>query len=371
MKYSVDKKYSFIFAGGGTGGHLYPLIAVAEQVKLNLPDADILFVGTAKKIESKVIPALGYNFESVNISGFPRKINFETIKFGFKLISSIIKSLSICFKYKPDVVIGAGAYVSGPIVWAGALTGAKIVLMEQNSYPGVTNRLLEKKAEKIFISFEDSKKYFRFPDKLSLLGNPLRFNVKLSDKAEAVTSFGLDTNKKTLVVLGGSLGAGSINKAVEKFLNEFSSLDIQIIWQCGEKYFDSLKKYNSSLVKVMPFINDMGKVYSTADLIVARAGATTIAEIAYLGLPTIFVPSPNVTDDHQYKNAKSIADKNGALVIRDNEVESVLFDKVKEVIFDLNKLNNFKENIKHFAKPEAAKNIGAEVVELAKNKNRL
>ncbi len=371
MKSLTDKKYNFIFAGGGTGGHLYPLIAVAEQIKNNLPESEILFVGTAQKIESKVVPALGYNFKSINISGFPRSISLESGKFVFRLMNALLKAIVICIKFKPDVAIGSGAYVSGPIIWAASLVGAKIVLLEQNSYPGITNRMLEKKADKIHISFEDSKKYFRFKEKLFLTGNPLRINVNLSAKEDAVKSLGLSAYKKTIVVLGGSLGARTINYSIEKNINEFKKLDVQIIWQCGEKYYEDLKKYEDKNIKVTAFIDNMGLVYSAADLVVARAGATTIAELAYLGVPTIFIPSPNVTDDHQYKNAKSIEDIGGAIVIKDNEAAAGLFDLVKSTIFDADKLNTLKEKIKYFAKPDAAKTIGSDVIEMAKNRNRL
>ncbi|MFH0735664.1 MAG: undecaprenyldiphospho-muramoylpentapeptide beta-N-acetylglucosaminyltransferase [bacterium] len=371
MKSLTEHKYNFIFAGGGTGGHLYPLIAVAEQVKKNLPDSEILFVGTAHKIESKVVPALGYNFKSINISGFPRTINLESVKFIFKLLYSLFQSFFICIKFKPDVAIGSGAYVSGPIIWAAKLVGAKVVLLEQNSYPGVTNRILEKKADKIHISFGDSKKYFRNIEKLFLTGNPLRINVNLMPKEEAANLFGLSNGKKTIVVLGGSLGAKTINYSIEKNINEFKKLELQIIWQCGEKYYEDLKKYNDQAIKVVAFVENMGQLYSAADLVIARAGATTIAELAYLGVPTIFIPSPNVTDDHQYKNAKSIEDLGGAIVIKDNEAAEGLIDLVRSTIFDIDKLNLLKEKIKYFAKPDAAKIIGCDIIEMAKNRNRL
>jgi UDP-N-acetylglucosamine--N-acetylmuramyl-(pentapeptide) pyrophosphoryl-undecaprenol N-acetylglucosamine transferase len=371
MKLRNKGTLNFIFAGGGTGGHLFPLVAVAEQIKFEVQAANILFVGTKNKIESRVIPSLGYNFIPLSISGMPRKISLGFITFLFKLILSLIKALYICFKFKPHAAIGSGAYVSGPVMWAAKIMGAKIILLEQNSYPGVTNRLLEKKADKIYISFEDSKKYFRYKDKLVLYGNPIRINIKKSNKQTVKSIFGITNSYPTLTILGGSLGAKTINEVIERNIEKIKSEKINVIWQCGANYYDSYAKYNCDTIKVFPFISNMGEAYSAADLIIARAGATTIAEAAYLGLPVIFIPSPNVTDDHQYKNAKSLADRGAALVIRDNEADEKLLPLVLETIYDKNKLETLSTNIKNFAGIDAAKKISGEIIDLAKNKNRL
>ncbi|HPN38480.1 MAG TPA: undecaprenyldiphospho-muramoylpentapeptide beta-N-acetylglucosaminyltransferase [Melioribacteraceae bacterium] len=371
MKLQPKDSFNFIFAGGGTGGHLFPLVAVAEQIKLNLPNSNIIFAGTKNKIESRVIPSLGYNFIPFSISGMPRKISFKFITFIFKLFFSLIKALIFCIKYKPHVAIGSGAYVSGPVIWAAKITGAKIVLLEQNSFPGITNRLLEKKADKIYISFEDSKKYFRCKDKLYLYGNPLRINITKSDKNSAKLLFGLNNANSTLVILGGSLGAKTINNAIEKYIEKLTENNINIIWQCGSNYYDNYKKYDNKTVKVFAFINNMGEVYSAADLIIARAGATTIAEAAYLGLPVIFIPSPNVTDNHQYKNAKSLEDKGGAIVVKDDEAEDKIYSIIIDTINNKLKLNDLSENIKNFAGLDSAIKISSEIIDLAKNKHRL
>lgn len=371
MKSPTKGTFNFIFAGGGTGGHLFPLVAVAEQIKNEMPEANILFVGTKNKIESRVIPSLGYDFIPLSISGMPRKLSLEFVTFFYKLFISLIKSLYVCVKYKPHAAIGSGAYVSGPIMWAAKLIGAKIVLLEQNSYPGMTNRLLEKKADKIYISFEDSKKYFRCTEKLLLYGNPLRINIKKSDKITAKNLFGISNTNPTLVILGGSLGAKTINTVIENNIEKIKAENINIIWQCGGNYYEKYSKYNCDTIKVFAFINNMGEAYSAADLIIARAGATTIAEAAFLGLPVVFIPSPNVTDDHQYKNAKSLADKGGAIVIRDNEAEEKLLDVILENINNKIKLEDLSKNIKIFAGIDTAKKISGEIIELAKNKNRL
>ncbi len=371
----MDKKtksgLNFIFAGGGTGGHLFPLVAVAEKIKMLQPNANILFVGTKDKIESRVIPNLGYNFYSLSISGMPRKIGFGIFIFAYRLFVSIIKSLWLCIKFKPDVAIGSGAYVSGPIVWAAKITGAKVFLLEQNSYPGVTNRLLEKKADKIYISFKDSEKYFRFKDKLVQYGNPIRININKISKRDARIKYGFANDYPVIFVSGGSLGAKTINKAIAKNIEKLNELNVNIIWQCGNNYINEYAKYASSNVKVFPFITDMGEAYSAASLVIARAGATTIAEVSYLGLPVIFIPSPNVTDNHQYKNAKALEEAEAAVLIKDEDAETAIIDVITKLLNDNDKLTQLSNNIKKFAGVNAADKIGAEILEAAENKNRI
>ncbi|MBI9070475.1 MAG: undecaprenyldiphospho-muramoylpentapeptide beta-N-acetylglucosaminyltransferase [Melioribacteraceae bacterium] len=360
-------KYRFIIAAGGTGGHLYPAIAVAQSIKELKPEAEFLFVGTSRKIEARVVPQLGFNFKSIWISGLSRKITLKNILFPLKLVIGSIQALMLNIKFKPSVAIGAGAYVSGPVLWSASLLGSKIMLLEQNSYPGVTNRMLEKKANEIHISFEDSKKYFRFSEKLLLSGNPIRLNLILKDKIESINTLNLDANKKTLLVIGGSLGAGSINEAIGKNLQLFSDNNIQIIWQTGSAYYEKYKGSESKIVKVMPFIEDMSSAYSAADLVVARAGATTIAEVSSLGLPVIFVPSPNVAANHQYKNAMSLVDMNACSIIEDNRISQSIGVEVLKLIDDEEKKNIYSKNIKKCARPEAANIIAKNAIKLAEN----
>ncbi len=361
----IRTPYRFIFAGGGTGGHLYPALAVAQQIRQLKPEAEILFVGAKNKIEAKVVPAYGFNFKTIWISGFARKLNMNNILFPLKVIVSIFQSIGINFAFKPRVAIGCGAYVSGPVVWGASLFGSKIILLEQNSYPGVTNRLLEKKATEIHLTFEESKQYFREKAKLIVTGNPIRINLKLTDRNEAAKSFGLDPNKKILLVIGGSGGAKTMNHAVSKCLNNFEEKGIQIIWQTGQFYYDSYKRYNGKFVKVMPFIEDMSAAFSSADLLLARAGATTIAEVAVLGLPSVFVPSPNVAANHQYMNAKALKDENAAEMIEDKNIETELFDVINSLIFNTEKMSELKKNISLFAKPMAANVIANSAIRLA------
>lgn len=362
---SSTRIYRFLFAGGGTGGHLYPALAVAQQIKLLKPESEILFVGTKKKIESRVVPQYGFNFRSIWVSGFTRKLTLENILFPLKVIVSMIQSLLIVMKFKPRVAIGSGAYVSGPSIWAASVFGSKIILLEQNSYPGITNRILEKRAEEIHITFDESKKYFRDQSKLKLTGNPVRVNLKKIDRAEALKQFDLATDKKTILILGGSGGARSINDAIANSINELVENNIQVIWQTGEFYYNENRKYNNNLIRVLPFIDDMSAAFSACDLLIARAGATTITEVSYLGIPVIFVPSSNVAANHQYKNAKAISDESAAILIEDKNLKSNLVNTVIEVINNEEKLGEMKKNISAFAKPNAARVIAESAIKMA------
>ena len=362
---SKTRSYRFLFAGGGTGGHLYPAVAVAEKVKLLLPDAEIMFIGTKSKIEGRVVPQLGYKFKSIWIKGFSRKLKLENILFPIKVVVSVIQSVIINMFYRPNVAIGSGGYVSGPAIFVSSVMGAKIILIEQNSYPGVTTRLLERYANEIHISFEDSKKYFRNKDKLFLTGNPVRESLTIVNREEALKSFKLSTAKKTLFVLGGSLGAGSINKVIAESIVSLSEKNIQVIWQTGENYFDKYKSLSSDNIKIMAFVEKMNLAYSACDLLLARAGATTLAEILTLGIPAILVPSPNVAENHQYFNAKSLSDKNAAVLIEDKNLKNEFAEKVFSLILDDIRLNELKKNSLKLSKPYAAETIAKNAIKYA------
>ncbi len=362
---SSTRIYRFLLAGGGTGGHIYPALAVAQQIKLLKPESEILFVGTKKKIESRVVPQYGFNFRSIWISGFSRKLTMENILFPLKVIVSMIQSIMIVMKFKPRVAIGSGAYVSGPSIWASSVFGSKIILLEQNSYPGITNRILEKRAEEIHITFDESKKYFREQKKLKLTGNPVRVNLKMIERSEALKQFDLATDKKTILILGGSGGARSINDAIADSISDLVENNIQVIWQTGVLYYEENKKYNNNSIKVLPFIDDMSAAFSACDLLVARAGATTITEVSFLGIPVVFVPSSNVAANHQYKNAKAISDQSAAILIEDKNLKSSLVKTVIDVIHDDKKLDELKKNISAFAKPNAALVIAENAIKMA------
>ena len=363
-----ERTYRFVFAGGGTGGHLYPAIAVAQQLKELKPEAEILFVGTKNKIEAHVVPSLGFNFKTIWISGFSRKLTAKNLLFPIKLVTAMWQSLKIVISFKPNVVVGTGSYIAGPVVWAASILGAKIILLEQNSYPGITNRLLEKKAEEIHLSFEDSKKYFREKNKLNFTGNPIRINLAKKDKVESINHFGLNPDKKTLFVTGGSLGAKSINEWVEKYFEKIKENNLQVIWQTGKLYYEKYSHLNCDAVKVLSFVDDMSAAYSASDLVMARAGATTIAEVSYLGVPVLFIPSPNVAANHQYKNAIALKEIDAGEVINDSEMENDLFVKIESMINDEPLLNKFSVNIKSISKPDAAKVIAERAIKLAETR---
>ena len=360
-----NSNYKFLFAGGGTGGHLFPAIAVAEEIKEMKPTAEILFVGTKDKIEGRVIPKLGFAFKSIWIKGFYRKFDLRNLLFPLRLFVSIVQSLIINFVYKPEVAIGSGGYAAGPAIWAAWILGAKIILLEQNSYPGITTRLLERYANEIHLSFQDSEKYLKRKSVHYLTGNPVRKNLGSNSKYDALKLFGLSTEKKTLLVLGGSLGARSINIAMKKNIKLIIENGIQIIWQTGKNYYYDFKELDSEMVRVKDFIEDMNAAYSACDLIVARAGATTIAEILVLGIPSVLVPSPNVAENHQYYNAKSLIDEDAAILIEDNKVAEGLSSIVISTILSNEKLHKLKTKALSIAKPNAAKEIAESAVKFA------
>lgn len=358
----------FLFAGGGTGGHLFPAVAVAERIRARLPESQILFIGTKNKIEGKVVPQLGFEFRSIWIKGFSRKISLENFLFPLKLVVSIVQSIAINMNFKPKVAIGSGGYVSGPAIFGSSLIGAKVILIEQNSYPGVTTRLLERFADEIHISFEETKQYLRKKEKVFLTGNPIRQNLHSMDKTEALEHFGFTQDKKTLLILGGSLGARSINDAAASSITQLSDSNVQIIWQTGKIYYEDYKKYASDNVLVMPFIENMNLAYSACDLLVSRAGATTIAEIVGLGIPSVIIPSPNVAENHQYYNAKSLADKDAALLIDDKAVKEILADTVTSTIFNDGLLAKLKKNVSELSGKNAAEIIASNAINYAEQK---
>jgi UDP-N-acetylglucosamine--N-acetylmuramyl-(pentapeptide) pyrophosphoryl-undecaprenol N-acetylglucosamine transferase len=267
--------------------------------------------------------------------------------------------------FRPKVAIGSGGYVSGPAIWGSSVMGAKIILLEQNSYPGVTTRLLEKYADEIHVSYEDSKKYLKQKEKIKVTGNPVRESLNRIDRDAALNSIKLDAQKKMLLTLGGSLGAASINEAMAESLSMLKEKNIQVLWQTGSIYYEKYKHLNSEGIIISPFIEDMNLAYSAADMVIARAGATTIAELLVLGIPSILIPSPNVAENHQYYNAKSLADENAVILVEDKDVKNILRDKIISTIFDTGKLEDLKLNAKKFSKPDAASLIAESAIKFA------
>ena len=361
------KQYKFILSGGGTGGHIYPAIAIANELKARFPDADFLFVGAKDKMEMQKVPQAGYNIKGLWISGLQRRLTFDNALFPIKLLSSLLKSRTIIKQFKPDVVIGTGGFASGPLLQAATIAGIPTVIQEQNSFPGITNKLLSKKANKICVAYENLERFFP-KEKMILTGNPVRQDLIdiESKREEAIQYFNLDSNKKTLLVLGGSLGARRVNQLIEKELPNMLSQNVQVIWQCGKLYLEDYKKYNSANVQVVAFIERMDLVYAAADIVISRAGASSVSELCIVGKPVIFIPSPNVAEDHQTKNAQAIVDKKGALMLKESELDSQ-FSLVFEVLLkDQGKQNQLSENIKLLAMPEATKQIVDEIFKLIK-----
>ena len=358
-------KYKFILSGGGTGGHIYPAIAIANELKLQFPDAEFLFVGAKDKMEMQKVPQAGYEIKGLWIAGLQRKLTLQNLMFPLKLASSLLESRRIIKQFKPNVVIGTGGFASGPLLQAAGSAGIPTVIQEQNSFPGITNKLLSKKANAICVAYENLERFFP-KEKIVLTGNPVRQDLIDIDskREEAISYYGLDPNKKTLLVLGGSLGARRINQLVEKELQNFVSQDIQLIWQCGKLYFEDYKKHNQSNVKVVDFIERMDFVYAAADVIVSRAGASSVSELCIVGKPVIFIPSPNVAEDHQTKNAQAIVDAKGAILLKEAELETQFSIVFEALIKDQDKQKQLSENIKKLAKPNATKIIVNEIAKL-------
>ena len=361
------KKLKFILSGGGTGGHIYPAVAIANELKSRFPDAEFLFVGAKDKMEMQKVPQAGYKIEGLWIAGLQRKITLQNAMFPFKLINSLWKSRSIIKEFKPNVVIGTGGFASGPLLQMANMLHIPTVIQEQNSYPGITNKILSKKANKICVAYENLERFFP-KEKMVLTGNPVRQDLIdiESKRAEAIQYFNLDANKKTLLVLGGSLGARKVNQLIEKELKNFQAQDVQVIWQCGKFYFEDYNKYNGNSVQVLAFIDRMDLVYAAADIVISRAGASSVSELCIVGKPVIFIPSPNVAEDHQTKNAQSIVDRKGALMIKESELDSLFGLVFEAMLKDQGKQIQLSKNIKHLALPNATKQIVDEIVKLIK-----
>lgn len=358
----------FIISGGGTGGHIYPAVAIANELKSRFPDADILFVGAEDKMEMQKVPQAGYKIKGLWIAGLQRKLTLQNAMFPFKLATSLAKSFGILKSFKPDVVIGTGGFASGAVLKVASTIGIPTVIQEQNSYPGITNKLLGKKANKICVAYENLERFFP-KENMVLTGNPVRQDLIATgaNKNEAIAYFKLDASKKTLLVLGGSLGARRINQLIASELDFLLSQNMQIIWQCGKLYFEEYKHFSDKEnVQVLSFIDRMDLVYAAADVVISRAGASSVSELCIVAKPVIFIPSPNVAEDHQTKNAKAIVDKKGAILLKEKELETQFETVFKDLISSEEKQQQLSENIKQLALPNATKQIVDEIVKLIK-----
>ena len=362
-----NKKY--IISGGGTGGHIFPAIAIANAIMKEDANAEILFVGAKGKIEMEKVPAAGYKIKALPIRGFERKLTLKNIIVLFNLFISIIKSFSIIKKFKPNVVIGVGGYASGAVVYMASLLKIPTLLQEQNSYAGVTNKLLSKKAKKICVAYDNMDKFFA-KDKIVKTGNPVReilYKIEI-DKTAAYKHFNLDENKKTVLILGGSGGAKSINDAVIDKLDLIKNNDIQFIWQTGKYYYnvsaEASKNKNIENLRVYAFINKMELAYTVADVVISRAGAGTISELCLVSKASILVPSPNVAEDHQTKNAMALLSNNAALLVKDKNAVEMLIPKAIELIKNKKLVENLSENISKMAIKDSDLLIAKEIFKL-------
>jgi len=362
------KRYNILISGGGTGGHIYPAIAIANEIKMRYPDANFLFIGAKDKMEMEKVPQAGYEIKGLWISGIQRKFTLDNLLFPFKMISSLWKSRKIIKQFKPDIAIGTGGFASGPALIIASRRNIPTLIQEQNSFPGITNKLLSKKASKICVAYDNLERFFP-SDKIVKTGNPVRQDLlSIYNKVnEGRQHFKIDADKKTILVLGGSLGARKINQLIETHLEFFKKQDVQVIWQCGKFYFEEYKKYDDlKHIQVHQFINKMDLAYAAADFIISRSGASSVSELCIVGKPVIFIPSPNVAEDHQTKNAKSIADQHGAILLPEKELDtfSIVFETLLK---DKGKQEHLSENIHELALPSATTNIVNEVEKLLKN----
>ena len=348
----------FIISGGGTGGHIFPAIAIADELKRRLPDAEILFVGAKDRMEMQKVPQAGYPIEGLWISGLQRKLSWQNLLFPLKFISSLLKSRSIIKRFKPDAVIGTGGFASGAVVKVAGQMGIPTFIQEQNSYAGITNKMLAKNAHKICVAYDAMEQFFP-KEKIVKTGNPIRdglLNIA-QYRSEGLSYFHLDSERKTLLVLGGSLGARRINQLIEQQLPLFEQLEVQVLWQCGKLYYEEYKKYNSEQVRVLAFIDRMELAYAAADVIISRAGASSVSELCVVGKPVIFIPSPNVAEDHQTKNARAIADKQAAILLRESELNEQFANTFSKLIADEAQQEALSTHIKALAQPNATKDI--------------
>lgn len=359
-------KIKVIISGGGTGGHIFPAIAIANELKRVNPENEILFVGAEGRMEMEKVPAAGYNIEGLRIAGIQRKFDLKNFLLPLKVIDSVIKSRNIIQSFKPDAAVGVGGYASGPLLYAATMMRIPSLIQEQNSFAGITNKILSKRVKKICVAYDGMEKYFS-KEKIVMTGNPVRQDVIQTEgkKTEALSFFGLDANKKILLVIGGSLGARSINQAVLAGLTKFIENNIQVIWQTGKGFFntaaEAVKGLEEKGIHAHAFINRMDLAFSCADVVISRAGASSVSELQLVAKPCILVPSPNVAEDHQTKNAMALVEKQAAIVVKDSEASQLLIGTAITLINDPENQKQLSKNISLLALRNSAARIVEEI----------
>ncbi|WP_439487533.1 undecaprenyldiphospho-muramoylpentapeptide beta-N-acetylglucosaminyltransferase [Algoriphagus sp.] len=360
-----------MISGGGTGGHIYPAIAIANSWKEKYPASEILFVGALGKMEMQKVPEAGYKIKGLPVAGLQRSLTLENLKFPFKLMKSLTQASQIIREFRPDAVVGVGGYASGPVLYAAQRSGIPTLVQEQNSYAGLTNKILAKKAKKICVAYPGMDQFFP-AERIAYTGNPVRKDILdlIGKREKAMLHFGLAPEKKTLLVLGGSLGARTLNLAVLRDMQKLEVEGYQVLWQCGKYYYEEMKSKleDSGLasIRLYEFIREMDLAYAAADVIVSRAGALSVSELSLVGKPVIFIPSPNVAEDHQTKNALAYVTHEAALLLKDSEAVGSLQQKVESLLRDSDLCAKLGRNIKNLAKPNAANAIVTEIHQLIK-----
>ena len=364
----------FIISGGGTGGHIFPALAIADALKALCPGCEILFVGALGRMEMERVPAAGYEIKGLPVAGLQRKLSIANLALPFKVLNSLSKAKSIIREFKPDVVVGVGGYASAPVLWSASSMGIPCLIQEQNSFAGLTNKILGKKVDKICVAYDGMEKFFP-SEKIIFTGNPVRKNIApptAEQRAEGYSFYGLDPQKKTLLIVGGSLGARTLNTTMKQWIasGQAAKADFQVLWQSGKFYKNDvetfLKDKNVPNVKNVEFVTRMDLAYAVADILISRAGASTISELCICGKATIFVPSPNVAEDHQTHNAMSLVNKDAAMIVPDAEATEKLMDSASTLIHDEAKIAKLEKNVILLGKKNADEVIASEVLKLVK-----
>ncbi|MDP7567206.1 MAG: undecaprenyldiphospho-muramoylpentapeptide beta-N-acetylglucosaminyltransferase [Flavobacteriales bacterium] len=365
------KKLKVIISGGGTGGHIFPAIAIAKAIEKKVNDVEFLFVGAEDRMEMEKVPNAGYKIIGLWISGLQRKLDKRNLLFPFKVLYSIWKAKKIVREFKPDLAIGTGGYASAPLLYAAAKKGVPALIQEQNSYPGITNKILAKYVQKICVAYDNMERFFPL-DKMIITGNPIREDILGFDaqKEKAQIKFEIDKTKPTVLVVGGSLGALTINNAIAENLQQIKDMNVNLIWQTGVSYQHKSQQYITDVnvigINAFTFIKEMDLAYAAADIIISRAGAIAISELCCIGKPIILVPSPNVAENHQYKNAQSLVNKNAALLVEDAKANRKLVNTLKDLIENKDLKDSLSSNIKKIAVTDAADRIAKIALDLVK-----
>ena len=364
-----NKDANILFAGGGTGGHLFPALAIADEIRKRNRKANLLFVGIKDKIEARIVPQRGFGFTTIWISGFHRGLRLQNLLFPVKIVVSLLQSFFLIKRFLPDVVVGTGGYVCGPVLFVSSLLGIPTIVHESNSYPGITTRLLSGRATKVFTAFEATNRWLKRTDNVELVGTPTRESLDNVPRETAIRFFGLDERKQTVLVFGGSLGASSVNRAMTQIVNDFTGSGIQVIWQMGESDYSDIKDKTKgrNVGWIGAFIERMDYAYAAADVVVSRAGATTIAELTRVGKPAVLVPYPFAAADHQTINARTIAETGAAVIVPDKDVNTSLGKTILEILKDRERMEVMSKASKALGRPNAGRAIAEKILSFVKS----